>query len=323
MENKMNKFLAQLLTCSIKNRDLRRQKRSELIHNVPSIEKTKLIMCLLCKDEIDIIENNILFHKAMGVDAFIVTDNGSTDGTREILQKYYEAGIILKIFDEPSGTFNQIDWCNRMINLAKNTYKADWIISSDADEFWYTRALNLKQTIYQAHISNILLCPLYNYIPYQNKHYLDQPHFIQKTLLPFEAKKYNIKNTKYISEINTYKCIIKSHDFQYIKEGNHDAKVKNRRAIINSDIIIFHFAIRNYEHFENKVIKGGQALKNNPNKQIGTHWRDWYENYYLQGKLKDLYNTMFSFEDFEKLKHLGVIVYNPSLPDFFEEFINK
>ena len=45
----------------------------------------KLIMTLLVKNEEDILEENLCFHKAMGVDGFIITD-----GTIEIIRKYQE-----------------------------------------------------------------------------------------------------------------------------------------------------------------------------------------------------------------------------------------
>jgi glycosyltransferase involved in cell wall biosynthesis len=51
-------------------------------------------MTLLVNNEADILEKHIRFHKAMGVDAFIVTDNNSTDGTIDILEKYAAKGWI-------------------------------------------------------------------------------------------------------------------------------------------------------------------------------------------------------------------------------------
>ena len=41
----------------------------------------KLAMAMKVKDEADIIEVTLRYHAAQGVDVFIVTDNGSTDGT--------------------------------------------------------------------------------------------------------------------------------------------------------------------------------------------------------------------------------------------------
>ena len=50
-------------------------------------ENFRLVMTILVKDEADIIEANIRTHAKLGVDAFAVMDNNSSDGTREILEK--------------------------------------------------------------------------------------------------------------------------------------------------------------------------------------------------------------------------------------------
>ena len=36
----------------------------------------KVVMTLLVKNEAELLETNLRFHHAMGVDAFVVTDNG-------------------------------------------------------------------------------------------------------------------------------------------------------------------------------------------------------------------------------------------------------
>ena len=48
--------------------------------------RVKLAMTLIVRNEADIIEDNLRYHRAQGVDFFIVLDNGSTDGTLEILE---------------------------------------------------------------------------------------------------------------------------------------------------------------------------------------------------------------------------------------------
>ena len=52
----------------------------------------KLAMTLIVRNEADIIEDNLRYHRAQGVDFFIVLDNGSTDGTVEILERTSERG---------------------------------------------------------------------------------------------------------------------------------------------------------------------------------------------------------------------------------------
>ena len=52
----------------------------------------KLVMTLLVRDEADIVDAQIAFHLAAGVDFVIATDNRSEDGTTRILERYERAG---------------------------------------------------------------------------------------------------------------------------------------------------------------------------------------------------------------------------------------
>ncbi len=54
-------------------------------------------MAFKIRDEGDVLEHNLRFHHALGVDHFIVTDNGSTDETVDILARYAKAGLLTVI----------------------------------------------------------------------------------------------------------------------------------------------------------------------------------------------------------------------------------
>ena len=54
----------------------------------------RLAMTLLVRDGADILEDNLRYHRALGVDLFVVGDNGSTDGSLEMLERYERAGLI-------------------------------------------------------------------------------------------------------------------------------------------------------------------------------------------------------------------------------------
>ena len=70
----------------------------------------RLIMTLLVKNEEELLERNLLFHKAMGVDAFIVTDNNSTDGTCGIIEKYRRKGWVVDVIREAATGYEQKEW---------------------------------------------------------------------------------------------------------------------------------------------------------------------------------------------------------------------
>lgn len=148
----------------------------------------KLIMVYLVKNEEEIIERVIRFHKAMGVDGFIVTSHNSTDKTNEILEKLKNEGLILEIIYETNPQFLQSKFCHRMIKLAKNKYKADWVISADADEFFYSEYLNLKESIaeYADLGVNLIQMPMILNFPDNVHNYIENPYFRIRGLHPFE-----------------------------------------------------------------------------------------------------------------------------------------
>jgi hypothetical protein len=112
-------------------------------------EDPKLVMTILARNEADIIRQNLEFHLNKGVDFIIATDNGSTDGTREIFEEYAKKGV-LHLIDENNQNHFQSKWVNRMGEIAYKKYKADIILHCDADEFWVPQSGNLKTEIWNS-----------------------------------------------------------------------------------------------------------------------------------------------------------------------------
>ncbi len=101
-------------------------------------------MTLLVRDEADILEPQIAFHLAAGVDFVVATDHESRDGTIDILQHYARQGV-LHVLRESGGELRQSEWVTRMARMAAADFGADWVINSDADEFWWPSGGDLKE----------------------------------------------------------------------------------------------------------------------------------------------------------------------------------
>jgi len=103
-------------------------------------------MTLLARDEADVVGANVDFHLNAGVDFVVATDNRSQDGTTDILEAYAR-GRQLHLIREEGEYLQQAEWVTRMARLAATDFGADWVIHSDADEFWWPRGESLKEVL--------------------------------------------------------------------------------------------------------------------------------------------------------------------------------
>ena len=106
----------------------------------------KLVMTLLARNEADIVDAQIAFHLHAGVDFVIATDNRSDDGTSDILERYERAGQLM-LLRADGDDMRQQEWVTRMARMAATELHADWVINSDADEFWWPRGGTLKDVL--------------------------------------------------------------------------------------------------------------------------------------------------------------------------------
>jgi hypothetical protein len=136
----------------------------------------KLVMTLLVRDEEDILREHLDYHLDAGVDLVIVTDHRSVDGTSEILESYARDGAVVVLREEGEYA-QQAAWQTRMARLASTVYAADWVINSDADEFWWPRGSSLKGTLAAVPNRYGVVCGLqHNFIPVQD----DDGWFIER-----------------------------------------------------------------------------------------------------------------------------------------------
>ncbi len=260
--------------------------------------KGKLLMTLLVRDEEEILEKNICHHLNHGVDMIIATDNGSIDGTVDILDKYQKKGV-LEYLSEKEQNYEQDKWVSRMAAMAVEKNNASFVVHCDADEFWYSATGNLKDGIDE--FCDVVYVNVINYLP---------PRSLSTLFFNFDNFSFLVSKTvscpvpyddRISSNLLLYaypKKIITSRKVLNIAYGNDTPIYDGELKKSESDLLhIHHFPIRSLKHFERKVINGGTSFLKNPlnNRDICWHWKQWYQ-LYKDGKIIDEYKKIALFD---------------------------
>jgi glycosyltransferase involved in cell wall biosynthesis len=253
-------------------------------------DKVKLVMTLLVRDEADIIEKNICFHLAHGVDHIIAMDNNSRDQTTAILKKYAKRRV-LTYLKQKDDTYEQAKWVSQMAKYAVTRLHATHLIHADADEFWYPDSGNLKDTLPVG--QEVFFIPVLDYLPPTPIEAWTMRRTAVVAPIPYAATMDRELSYRYLLYRYQHK-IITTARYVDIIQGNHDVQNQDQRtAIYPSGVTIHHFPVRSWPHFHRKVLNGGRAYLHNPQQDAGIGWQ-WKEWYLLAqyGRLKDVYRLM-------------------------------
>jgi hypothetical protein len=210
----------------------------------------RLALTLLAKNEVDVIDANIAYHLNAGVDVVIATDNGSTDGTLEVFERYEQLGA-LHLIREPSTDFRQGEWVTRMARVAAQE-GADWVINADADEFWWPRAGDLKEALAR-------LPPRYGVVRGLWRPFVPRPDdgiFFAERMTVRLAMQAAINDPT-----NPFrparKATHRAHPDVRVRDGNHDVEGAGLAALHSwYPFEVFHFPLRTREQVGRKYAGG-------------------------------------------------------------------
>ena len=249
-----------------------------------------LVMTLLARDEIDVVDSWLAFHLNAGVDVVVATDNRSQDGTTEVLEEYARSGQV-HLIREPGEDLRQDEWVTRMARLAATEYAADWVINSDADEFWWPRGASLSEVLGA-------VPPRYGTVGAFLRVFCPRPgeeHFAERMTVRFSALAPINDPASLYKPIR--KIVHRGHPEIRVTRGNH--------ALVDSPFVplrgwfpieCFHFPLRTAAQCEHKAQLQGAAFEKYVARPPTAYHADMYEAL-RSGRIGRYYESLVVSDD--------------------------
>lgn len=211
---------------------------------------------MMVKDEADIVASTV-GHLLTQVDHVIVADNGSTDGTREIL-----AELDVEVIDDPDPAYYQSAKMTRLAHLAADQ-GAEWVVPADADEVW------------SCPVDHDIATHLRGLGPQWLVVAADLYDHVATGIDPDEVDPVKRIGWRRTEPAPLRKVACRTRSDLVIAQGNHGASY-NGGATIRTGLQVRHFPYRSAEQFVSKARNGAAAYAATdlPFSE-GQHWRQY------------------------------------------------
>lgn len=240
----------------------------------------------MIKDESDVIVHT-LRHLLEEVDAVVVADNLSTDGTSDALrvaQEKFPDRVLVLNDDEPG--YYQSQKMTHLANVARREFGADWVVPFDADEWWYSPFGRLGDVLEEV-APQWLAVPATVY-----------DHVVTGADDVSQANPYLRLEWRRPEPLKLPKVACRWRDDLVIEQGNHGASYQGRATLFDPLLVVRHFPYRSLEQFIRKARNGAAAYAAAGERlpeTYGAHWRGWGR--LTDEQLEDVYTTWYTRPD--------------------------
>lgn len=250
-------------------------------------------LCFQTVDEDDIVRDFIEYHASLGIERFVATDVGSTDGTLDILCEYERSGRLhLTRRNSPSLREQDRDWLTAATVRARELFGATWCVLADPDEFWVFPDGDAPSYFERAR-APVVIFPRYNMLPVEGRQPGEAAHYRRFDLIvrrPLEFL-YDVSRLDQPGEIEwtlaahppdilrfvAPKAAARADVIAKIEPGFHDVITADPKARRHHETAgyVGHFQIRGSQRYAHKAHLVADYIAANPPeiaREASRHW---------------------------------------------------
>jgi len=234
---------------------------------------------MIVRNEVDILHTNVLHHLAVGVDRFLIVDNGSEDGTDRLLQDLSGGGRVS--YTRYDGPYRQSEIITELA-LEAFLGGADWVIPIDADEFWYALGGDFRKVLEES-TAGALSVKVVNFIQRREQRgpssdaLLHMTWRVPQAIGPLERVQELVKTRQnaYIEMMYPPKWISRASLALHIGVGNHEVTGLPGSSEAIDTIVCLHAPLRSRSVFEAQLGHARRAAEAGNFKTW--HWQHWQQ----------------------------------------------
>lgn len=236
----------------------------------------RLGIAAIFRNEFPYILEWLAHHRVLGVDAFFIADNGSDDGTTELLTTLDQLGYITHLpFPTRDGVPPQLPAYTTL--MQQYAHRVDWMAFIDADEFLLpTSSQSIKQTLRDASVLPGAGAVAVNWAVYGSAGHLKQPSGLVIENFQQRAEKALVNN-------HHIKSIVRCQAYASVDGNPHIFKLADGWRYVHTDgrplehhtergrglsqticwehLRLNHYVIKSREEFERRKSPKGSATR--------------------------------------------------------------
>jgi hypothetical protein len=235
---------------------------------------------MLLRNEVDFVEVNLRYHRSIGITDFLVVDNGSTDGTAEVVARLARSDPSIRLEIDP-GPFRQDEVRTRLARHAA-AHGIDWVVTIDGDEFWWTPGGDLR-TVLEATEASVLRCQVVNLIQRRDVH-VRSPQALLTVTRRSPVSRGSLEDAQrlvergeiaYVEMAHPVKCIARATPEIIVHSGAHHIDGVEGPHLDSQDVVCLHAGLRAREVLEKKAEHGRRVEELGLPSDISWHARRW------------------------------------------------
>jgi hypothetical protein len=237
----------------------------------------KLFGIAMVRNEADVIRLSILHHLALGLDRILIVDNGSSDGTTEILERLHRDDPRIEWWSEP-GSYQQ-----ELIRteLAREAFRrgADWVVPFDADEFWWVRRGDLRTKL-AGSAAGALRADVVNFVQRRDQLESSEAGLLTMTRRPAHPidahqSRFEAGRIAYIEMRYPPKWIFRPTAEVVVGRGNHNVAAVAGSKIQGIGLSVLHAPLRSRAGLARKSDHGKRVFEAGSKPDESWHFKHW------------------------------------------------